>query len=202
MGGIGKAVGGFIGDITGSNAAAEAQTNAANQAAQLQKQMFDKTQANLSPFMQAGTEALPGLTNLLNPIDETQALSDYYNSDQYALMGSQAQNNLLAASEAMGGMGNTSTANSLQMIAPQMGQQHLGQLYARQADDFNRHMGVVNMGQNAAANLGNAGQNYASQAGQAYQQAGQAQAQGAMAPFQTAMGLAQLGIGGKMAGLF
>ena len=200
--GLFSGIGKIIGDITGTNAAADAQTNAANQSAALQKQMFDKTQANLNPFMQAGKGAIPGLTDLLKPIDEQQALKDYYNSEQYALMGSEAQNNLLAASEAMGGMGNTSTGNSLKMIAPQMGQQHLGQLYARQADDFNRHMGVVNMGQNAAANLGNAGQNYASQAGQAYQQAGQAQAQGAMAPFQSVMGLAQLGIGGKMAGLF
>lgn len=202
MGGIGKAVGGFIGDITGTNQAAKSQAAAANRGAHLQKQMFDQTQANLNPFMKAGQGALPGLTDLLKPIDEQQALQDYYDSEQYALMGSEAQNNLLAASEAMGGMGNTSTGNSLKMIAPQMGQQHLGQLYARQADDFNRHMGVVNMGQNAAANLGNAGQNYASQAGNAYQRAGQAQAQGAMAPFQSAMGLAQLGIGGKMAGLF
>jgi hypothetical protein len=200
--GLFSGIGKIIGDITGTNAAADAQTNAANQAAQLQKQMFDQTQANLNPFMKAGQGALPGLTNLLKPIDEQQALQDFYGSEQYALMGSEAQNNLLAASEAMGGMGNTSTGNSLKMIAPNMGQQHLGQLYARQADDFNRHMGVVNMGQNAAANLGNAGQNYASQAGNAYQQAGQAQAQKAMAPFQTVMGLSQLGVNAAKAGLF
>ena len=51
MGGIGKAVGGFIGDITGTNAAADAQVNAANQSAALQKQMFDQTQKNLNPYM-------------------------------------------------------------------------------------------------------------------------------------------------------
>lgn len=192
MGGIGKAVGGFIGDITGTNDAADAQVNAANQAAALQKQIFNQTQENLKPYMNAGKAALPGLNALLDP---TQALKDFYGSEQYALMGSEAQNNLLAAQEAMGGMGNTSTGNSLKMIAPNLGQQYL-------ADSYNRHMGIANMGQNSAANLGSAAQNYATQAGNAYMQAGQAQAQGAMAPFQSAMGLAQLGIGGKMAGLF
>lgn len=191
-----------IGSITGSNKAAKSQSDAAYKAAELQRQMFDRTQYNLSPYMDAGQMGLAGLSGSLKPINEQQALQDYYNSGQYALMGSQAQNNLLASQEATGGMGNTATANSLQMIAPQMGQQHLGQLYARQMDDFNRYMGVANMGQNAAANLGSAGQNYASQAGQAYQQAGQAQAMGAMAPFQAGMGIAQLGVSALGAGIF
>ena len=192
MGGIGKNLGGFIGDITGTNAAADADINASNQAAALQKQMFDQIQSNLNPFIDAGKAALPGLNALLDP---TQGLEDFYGSEQYALMGSEGQNNLLASQEATGGMGNTSTGNSLKMIAPNLGQQYL-------ADSYNRHMGIANMGQNSAANLGSAAQNYASQAGNAYMRAGQAQAQGLMAPFQSAMGLAQLGIGGKMAGLF
>lgn len=192
MGGIGKAVGGLIGDITGTNAAADAQVNAANNSAALQKQMFNQTQANLKPYMDAGKAALPGLNALLDP---TEALKDFYGGEQYALMGSEAQNNLLSAQEAMGGMGNTSTGNSLKMIAPSLGQQYL-------ADSYNRHMGIANMGQNSAANLGSAAQNYASQAGNAYMQAGQAQAQKAMAPFQTVMGLSQLGVNAAKAGLF
>ena len=73
-----------------------------------------------------------------------------------------------------------------------LGQQHLGQLYGQQADKFNRYMGMANLGQNAAAQTGAAGQRYASQAGQAYQQAGEARANEAMAAFNTKMGLANL----------
>ena len=195
-------VGDVIGDITGSNQAADAQTNAANQSAALSREQFEATQADLAPFKNFGLSMIPQLSNTLQPIDSEQALSDYYSGGEYAIMSNQANNNLLANAEATGGLGGSANANNLMRVAPQLGSQHLGILNAQRADNFNMLNSLYGSGLNAAAQTGQAGQNYASQAGAAYQQAGQAQAQGALAPFQTLTGLAGLGIGAYGAGIF
>lgn len=199
---IGDTVGSIIGGITGANQAAQAQENAANQAAALSEQQFSKLEENLAPYRKLGVGSIGSLMNAAKQINPEQALGDFYNSGEYGMMSAQANNNLMAQQEALGGLGSSSIANSLQRVAPMLGQQHLGQLYSRQADDFNRQMGLVGLGQNAAAQTGSAGQNYASQAGQAYQQAGQAQAMGAMAPFQTLMGIGQMAAGAYGGGMF
>lgn len=199
---IGRGLGRVFGDITGSNAAAEAQTNAANRAAALSREQFNKLEANLAPYRKLGVNSISGLVNAAKDINPAIALRDFYNSGEYGMMSAQANSNLMAQQEALGGMGSSATANSLQRIAPMLGQQHLSQLFSRQADSFNRYMGMVNLGQNASAQTGAAGQRYASQAGQAYQQAGQAQAMGAMAPFQTIMSLGKMAASAYGMGMF
>ena len=212
MGFVGKA----IGKITGSDRAAGAQENAANaqleigkEQAKVQREMYDKTRTDLQPFMDLGKGAIPALQGTLNPIDRTAALSQYFQGPEYAMMEEQAQRNQLAASEAMGGLGATSTANSLASIAPQLGMQHLGALEAANMDQYNRAMGLVNLGQSSAARTGAAAQNYASGAAnalntqaQGYNQAGQAQAMGAMAPMQTMMQLGGMAAGAMSGGMF
>lgn len=188
-------VGDVIGDITGANQAADAQTNAANQSAALSREQFEATRADLAPFKNFGMSMIPQLANALQPIDNEQALSDYYSGGEYAMMSNQANNNLLANAEATGGLGGSTNANNLMRVAPQLGSQHLGTLNAQRADNFNMLNSLYGSGLNAAAQTGQASQNYASQAGAAYQQAGQAQAQGALAPFQTVMGLGNLATG-------
>lgn len=195
-------MGKIIGKITGSDDAADAQVDAANQSAALSKEQFEATEARLNPFVNYGLSMIPGLMQNMQPIDNEQALSDYYNSGEYAMMSNQANNNLMANAEAMGGMGGSTNANNLMRIAPQMGMQHLGTLNSQRMDNFNMMNSIYGSGLNAAAQTGQAGQNYASQAGAAYQQAGQAKAQGAMAPFQSMLGLGGLALGAYGAGLF
>ncbi|MGL5566985.1 MAG: DNA transfer protein, partial [Plesiomonas sp.] len=101
-----------------------------------------------------------------------------------------------------GGLGSTSTGNALASIAPQLGMSYLGQREAQQADLFNRLMAGAGMGLNAAAQQGQAGQNYVSQASNAFNQAGAAQAGGAMSGFNTLLGLGGTFIGaGGLPGL-
>lgn len=195
-------VGDIIGSVTGTKQAAKSQANAANQAAGVSREQFEAMQAGLAPFTNFGMSMIPGLIQNMRPIDNEQALSDYYGSGEYAMMSNQANNNLMANAEATGGMGGSTNANNLMRIAPQMGMQHLGALNSQRMDNFNMMNSIYGSGLNAAAQTGQAGQNYASQAGAAYQQAGQAKAQGAMAPFQSMMGLASLGIGAYGAGMF
>ena len=195
-------VGDVIGDITGTNKAAEAQTNAANQSAALSKEQFESIQKNLAPFMQFGTNQLQGLGGLMQPLNRQQELAQFYQSPEFALQSRQARGQQLAASEATGGLGSTSTGNALASIAPTLGMSYLGQREAQQADLFNRLMAGAGMGLNAAAQQGQAGQNYVSQASNAFNQAGAAQAGGAISGFNTLMGLGGTFIGaGGLPGL-
>ena len=97
---------------------------------------------------------IPGLMQNMQPIDNEQALSDYYNSGEYAMMSNQANNNLMANAEAMGGMGGSTNANNLMRIAPQMGMQHLGTLNSQRMDNFNMMNSIYGSGLNAAAKQG------------------------------------------------
>lgn len=195
-------VGDIIGDITGTNKAAEAQTNAANQSAALSKEQFEAIQKNLAPFLQFGTNQLQGLQGVMQPLNRQQELAQFYNSPEFALQSRQARGQQLAAAEATGGLGSTSTGNALASIAPQLGLSYLGQREAQQADLFNRLMAGAGMGLNAASMQGTAGQNYVSQASNAFNQAGAAQAGGAISGFNTLMGLGGTFIGaGGLPGL-
>lgn len=195
-------VGDIIGDITGTNKAAEAQTNAANQSAALSKEQFEAIQKNLAPFLQFGTNQLQGLQGVMQPLNRQQELAQFYQSPEFALQSQQARGQQLAAAEATGGLGSTSTGNALASIAPQLGLSYLGQREAQQADLFNRLMAGAGMGLNAASMQGTAGQNYVSQASNAFNQAGAAQAGGAISGLNTLMGLGGTFIGaGGLPGL-
>lgn len=196
----------FVGDvfnkITGADDAVDAQVNAANQGAALSKEQFESIQNNLAPFLQFGTNQLQGLGGLMQPLNRQQELSNYYRGPEFAMQSQQARGQQLAAAEATGGLGSTSTGNALASIAPQLGMNYLGQREAQQADLFNRLMAGAGMGLNAAAQQGQAGQNYVSQASNAFNQAGAAQAGGATSGFNTLMGLGGTFIGaGGLPGL-
>lgn len=195
-------VGDIIGDITGANDAADAQVNAANQSAALSKEQFEAIQKNLAPFLQFGTSQLQGLQGLMQPLDRQGELAKFYSSPEFAMQSRQARGQQLAAAEATGGLGSTSTGNALASIAPQLGMSYLGQREAQRADLFNRLFAGAGMGLNAAAQQGQAGQNYVSQASNAFNQAGAAQAGGAMSGFNTLLGLGGTFIGaGGLPGL-
>ncbi len=199
---VGDAIGSVVGDITGANQAADAQTNAANQSAAISKEQFEAIQKNLAPFLQFGTNQLQGLQGVMQPLNRQEELATYYSSPEFALQSRQARGQQLAASEATGGLGSTSTGNALASIAPTLGMSYLGQREAQQADLFNRLMAGAGMGLNAAAQQGQAGQNYVSQASNAFNQAGAAQAGGAISGFNTMMGLGGTFIGaGGLPGL-
>lgn len=195
---VGDAIGSVVGGITGSNKAAEAQKDAASQSAALSKEQFDEIQKNLAPFLQFGTNQLQGLGGLMQPLNRQQELAQFYQSPEFALQSRQARGQQLAAAEATGGLGSTSTGNALASIAQQLGLSYLGQREAQQADLFNRLMAGAGMGLNAAAQQGQAGQNYVSQASNAFNQAGAAQAGKHLAPFNTLMQVGGMALGGGL----
>lgn len=150
MSGIAKGIGKVVGSITGTTAAANAQTDAANQSNATALQIFNQQQATLQPFVQAGLQGLSGLQSTAGqPIDRASTLSNYYNSDEYKQMANQAQYQQLASAEATGGLGSTATSNGLAAIAPTLGQNYLNDMTSQQQNMYSQLLGLTNVGLNA-----------------------------------------------------
>ncbi len=197
---------GFVSDIVGSifgtDDAADAQVQSAQQGIDLQKQMFDQMQQNTNPFMQFGTSMIPQLQMAMNPLDSDQLMADYLKSGEYAMMSDQARQGQAAQNEAMGLMGSSAGANAMASITPQLATQYMGRKTAEHQDQYNRVANAVNMGLNAATGTGQAGMNMASQAAGLMQQQGAARAGAALAPMQNLMGLGGMVMGGMTGGMF
>jgi hypothetical protein len=186
-----QALGSLIGDVTGTTqqanaatTAANTQANAANYAADLQNKAFQQTQANLSPYMSIGTSVLPQLLKSLgysgsyggngqltgisgqgfqfNPSDLTQT-PGYQFSLQQGLKA--------AANSASGGGLNMSGAQQkgLADYATGLASNTFNQQYNNALSTYNANAGqlsnLLNLGQNAAAGLGQAGMANASAIG-------------------------------------
>lgn len=196
----------------GGDTGGKEQAKAQSQAIDLQREQWNQTTANmaaylnagqqgLSPLLQAitqqgrGTAAQQGaqnsafsaLQNLSSASGQNNFLSNYYNSAEFKQMSSQARNQQLAAAEATGGLGSTSTGNALAAIAPQLGQQAYQQQLQNQTNIFGLAQGaqqnylqslgnLTGIGQSAAANQAAAGQSYANNTGQLLQGMGAIQA--------------------------
>jgi hypothetical protein len=147
--GVASVAGGLI-SSSGAQSAANTQAQAATEAARVQKQMFDTTQANLQPWMQGGGNALtalqqalgigPGGGGSVNPSGFQQSPGYQWQMDQ----GLTAVENSAAAK---GGLSGGNTLKALQSYGTGLANQdwynYLGQLG-----------GLSASGQNAAANLG------------------------------------------------
>jgi len=160
---------------TASSAAADAQIEAANRAADLQKQEYDQTRADLGPWRTTGSNAINYIGGILNipgstPVDPTNALRSTPGYNWAMSQGVDARERSAAAK---GGLLSTPEQKALttfgQGLADNTYQNYLNNLF-----------NVSGSGLNAAAMTGTAGTNYANQAGQDYMAAGQSQAQGTL----------------------
>lgn len=195
--GIGTAVAGVAGSAMSSsaaNSAANTQANAANNASQLQWQQFQQMQQNLQPYMQLGNSSIPGLQSQLgklggmnfsfNPTEQQLEQTPGY---QFTLQqGLKNTNNALAAKGLnLSGAQAKGIANYTTGLADQTYQQQYQNAlqnfqtnYGVQSDQYNRLSGLVGLGQNAAAGVGNAGLQTANTAGNFLTQGANAQAAG------------------------
>ena len=186
----GVQVGGAVAGAEGAKKVAKLEAEAAQKALDLQRETRDISLANLKPFLQTGTAGLTGLTEAANQqIDPAKFYGDYFNSQEYGQLNDQAQRNLLATREATGGLRTTSSANLLGSIAPQLAQSAFARQQALQDANYNRQMGLVNVGLNAAGGSNAAAGNAANSMSNLLLQQGQAKAGGAAAPYQAASGL-------------
>ena len=171
---IGSAVLGAGASIASGNKAAKAQQRAAQQAADVQRQQYEQTRADLAPYRDMGESAMQpyaGALGLMGPEGYQKALQGYTQSPFLARMVQDTTNAVDASRAARGGLFSGATA---QEIGDRTGQLYLG--------DFNNYLsrlgGLVDTGAGAATQTGQFGANAATGQANAYQAAGNARAQG------------------------
>lgn len=186
----GAQVGSTVMGINAAKDAAKTEAAAAQAAIDLQRETRDLSLANLKPYLQTGTSALGKLQTAADQqLDPSKFYGEYFQSPEYAQLSDQASRNILASREATGGLRTTSSANLLGSIAPQLAQSAFARQQALQDAAYNRQMGVVNVGLNAAGGTNAAAGNAASNIGNLLLQKGQSVAGGQAATAQGINGL-------------
>ena len=164
-------VGKAIGSITGANKqakaakkAADQQAAAAEKASQIQKDMFDQVRGDLDPYRTAGSTALQQLMTGMKPdgyFNQTYSGQDIYDDPSYQFRVNQGNNAIQGSAAAQGGLLSGATLKALQGYGQDMASQEYQNAYNRfnadQTNQYNRLSNLVGIGQNAAAQTGNAG---------------------------------------------
>ncbi|MCP3709724.1 hypothetical protein M3I54_22535 [Paraburkholderia sp. CNPSo 3274] len=195
------AIGGAVISSQGAQSAANTQANAANNATAAQLQMFNTTQGNLQPYMSSGSTALSTLNGQLGTLNTPMAIQpsisntnwQQYMSPAYSFQlgqGQQALQNSQAASDgvlsgaAMKGligynqqMAGTAFQNAFNDYQTQYGNQ-FNQYQTQNQNIYNRLSGLANLGENAAANVGQNATQTGANVANTIQSAGNAQAAG------------------------
>jgi hypothetical protein len=165
-----------------SGSAARTQANAADRAAELQREQFERQVGLQAPFREAGVRALP----------ELEAASRYTNfgMDQfqadpgYAFRLSEGQKALDRQAAARGGLISGAALKGAQRYGQEMGSQEYTNAFNRYQTErqarLNPLQSLAGMAQTSAGQLGQAGQAMATGVGEAGGQAAQARASGYM----------------------
>ena len=179
------AAGTIAGSVISSNAAqgaAQTQANAAQNATQAQLSMFNKTQANLAPYMSSGTNALGSLNAMMPNLTKPFSATQYQQSPGYAWQMSQGIDAVQNSAAAAGGIKSGNTLKDLTIFGQGLAntdyQQALQNYMAQQQQTFGMYNTLVAGGQNAAAGLGGIGTQVGGQIGSNIIGAGNALAAG------------------------
>ena len=173
-----------FGDITGANQAADAASEAAALQAGLsregiaeQRRQFDALQALLAPFVKTGTSALGGQADILGlngDAAQNSAIASIQSSPQFSTLLKSGENAILQNASATGGLRGGNTQRALMEYSPTLLSQLIEQQYSRLG-------GLTSLGQNSAAQTGNAGMQTGANIANLLQQQGAAQAGGILA---------------------
>jgi len=172
--------------LLGSSAASSAastQANAANNAANLQNQQYQQTRQDQMPWMQAGQTALNALTPLVmnyRPFD----MNTFAQDPGYQFRMDQGTKALERSAAARGGLISGNTGGALQNYGQGLASQEYQNAFNRYQAERQAQLGplqsLAGVGQTTAQQLGTAGQNYATNAGNMLTSGAAAQAAGYM----------------------
>jgi len=208
IGAGGALLGGVIAS-SGARSAASTQADAANRAADLQKEMFDKQMAGQEPYRQAGLTGQNRLMELLGLGGDTGAagygkygrdfgMADYQADPGYAFRLSEGQKALDRQAAARGGLISGGALKAATRYGGEMGSQEYENAYRRyQTNRLNQLQplgNLMSMGQSAASNQGSAAGQYGANAGNAYMAAGNAIGSGQLGAANTLAGGIQTGV--------
>lgn len=158
------AVGGALISSNASSSAAKKQAKSADAATQVQKDMYDQTRNDLSGYRDAGNTALNQLMGGMGEggrFIETYSGQDIYNDPSYKFRLNEGLNSVQSGAAAQGGLLSGATQKALANYGQEFASQEYGNAYNRfnadQTNQYNRLANLVGVGQNAAAQTGNAG---------------------------------------------
>ena len=144
--------------------AAKTQANSADQASAIQQANFEQTREDLMPYKQAGDTSLNQLMGQMTPdgyFNQTYTGQDIYSDPSYQFRLQQGQDTIQSSAAAQGGLLSGATLKALQNYGQESASQEYGNAYNRfnadQTNRYNRLSNLVGIGQNAAAQVGNAG---------------------------------------------
>jgi hypothetical protein len=178
-----------------AESASRAQQAAADEQIQFQREALAETRELLSPYVEAGDEALLQQLDLLGIGEggeeaQQRAISGIETSPLFQAQVRQGEEAMLQQAAATGGLRGGNIQGALAQYRPAMLQREIESQYAKLG-------GLAGLGQASAAGVGAAGQQAAGQMGQAAGQIGAAQAGQALAQGQAATNL----VGGITGGL-
>jgi hypothetical protein len=165
-----------------ANKAAGAQSNAANQAADISQRQYEQTRADQAPWRAAGETAL----NKLIPLSDYKKFGmDQFQADPgYAFRFSEGQKALDRSAAARGGLVSGRALKEATRFGQEMGSQEYTNAFNRYQTERNAQLNplqsLAGVGQSATNFIGNAGAANAANVGNAYGAAGQANASGYM----------------------
>ena len=174
---VGSAVIGGVVQSKAAGKAADAQTAAADAGIGEQRRQFDKVQELLSPYADAGTQALSGqlaLAGLSGSDAQQAAITSIEQGPQFEMLRDQGETAILQNASATGGLRGGNVQGALAQFRPQLLSGLIEQQYGRLG-------GIAASGQNASAGLGTAATNMGNNVSNLYGQQGAAQAGGAVA---------------------
>lgn len=167
---------------TMANKAARTQASAADRAAQLQQEQFNRQVELQAPFREAGVRALPELeaASRYTPF----GMSEFQTDPGYGFRLSEGQKALDRQAAARGGLISGGALKAAQRYGQEMGSQEYTNAFNRYQTErqarLNPLQSLAGMGQTSVGQLGQAGQTMATNVGEAGAQAAQARASGYM----------------------
>lgn len=171
-------VGGALIGSRSTKKASQAQIDAANKSAELEKYIFDQQRADQMPWLQAGQTALSDLA-LANHTPFRFTYNELTADPGYQFRVDQANKALERSASARGGLFSGATGRSLAQLNQDMASQEYNNAYNRaytaRNDYLNRLASMAGLGQTTASNLGQAGQSYAGNVSNIYGQMANAQ---------------------------
>jgi hypothetical protein len=184
-------IGSAILGAASSRSAAKTQAGAAQQAADIQKSQFEQIREDQAPYREAGYNALANLQRTAGNVPGAFKFGagDYEADPGYAFRLSEGQKALDRQAAARGGLISGGALRAAQRYGQEMGSQEFGNAYNRALTGYNtgvasenqlynRQAALAGIGQTATNLVGQAGQNYATSAGNLMTGAGAAQAAG------------------------
>lgn len=174
----GSAVLGYM----GSQNAASAESNAANNATATSQGEFNTEQATEAPYVQAGNQALGQIQGNMASYNQPFTMSQFQQDPGYQFDLQQGQQSLDQSAAASGGIVSGAQMAALSNYSQNMASNEYGNAFNRYQsqiqNSYNRLAGVAQLGQGAAANTGSAAIQTGANIGNAQMAAGNAQAAG------------------------